>query len=314
MSPALFLFLGIGLLFLGIVLALSLVGVLTEERRGMARTLSAIQAIDSAPQELRREIEKPFYERVLIPLGDRMVSLGRTLVRADTATKLQYRLDIAGNPPSWDVNRILGIKALSLLVLGVLTFLYVIAAFDLPLIRVFVITAIAGAIGFVLPNVLLFNAGQKREEQMQRALPDALDLMTISVEAGLGFDAALQRVARETTGPLAAEFARLTQEMQLGSGRTEAMRNMADRSTLKDLKSFALAMVQADSFGIPIGRVLRVQAQEMRVRRRQLAEEKAQRVPVKILFPLVFFILPSLFIVVLGPVVIELAEFFQTQS
>jgi tight adherence protein C len=164
--------------------------------------------------------------------------------------------------------------------------------------------------GYVLPNVLLYNAGQKREKLMRNALPDAIDLLTVSVEAGLGFDSAVSRVARNTTGPLAQEFARLLQEMQIGVGRVEAMRAMAERTSLPDLKSFCLAMVQADSLGIPIGRVLRIQSQEMRTKRRQRAEEKAQQVPVRIMIPLVLFILPCLFLVILGPAGIQIAETF----
>ena len=162
----------------------------------------------------------------------------------------------------------------------------------------------------VLPNILLYNAGQKREVLMQRALPDALDLLTISVEAGLGFDAAVAKVARNTTGPLAQEFARLLQEMQIGVGRMEAMRAMAERTSMKDLRSFCLAMVQADNLGVPIGRVLRVQSKEMRVKRRQRAEEKAQQVPVKIMIPLVLFILPCLFLVVGGPAALAMIDTF----
>lgn len=146
---------------------------------------------------------------------------------------------------------------------------------------------------------------------MQKDLPDALDLLTISVEAGLAFDSALSRVAKSTEGPLAAEFARVLQEMNIGMGRAEAMRALGERTHIPELKSFVTAMVQADAFGIPIGQVLRVQSSEMRVKRRQRAEEKAQKVPVKILFPLIFFILPTLFIVVMGPGVIAVMQSFQ---
>jgi tight adherence protein C len=175
------------------------------------------------------------------------------------------------------------------------------------------LTAAAGAFGYVLPNVMLYNAGAKRETLMRNSLPDALDLLTVSVEAGLGFDAAVGRVARNTDGPLAAEFSRLLQEMQIGMGRTDAMRAMAQRTSLADLKSFCLAMVQADSLGIPVGRVLRVQSAEMRTKRRQRAEEKAQQVPVRIMIPLVLFILPCLFIVILGPAGIQIADVFMSQ-
>jgi tight adherence protein C len=135
-----------------------------------------------------------------------------------------------------------------------------------------------------------------------------LDLLTISVEAGLAFDAAVSQVARNSEGPLADEFFRVLQEMQIGMGRTDAMRALGERTDVEELQGFVTAMVQADAFGIPIANVLRVQAKEMRIKRSQRAEEKAQKVPVKILFPLIFCILPCLFIVVLGPAAINIYE------
>ncbi len=309
MSSTTLLLLGAALLFTAITLSLSLIGVATSERRGVARSVAAIKALDSAPSSLKDELERPFAERILGPLGDRLVNTGRRLARADTAQKLQYRLDIAGNPPAWDVNRLIGLKVLGLAVLGLLGFLYLLG-FGWPLYRVVVATALLSAFGYVLPNILLYNAGQKRETIMRNALPDAIDLLTVSVEAGLGFDAAVARVARNTSGPLAQEFARLLQEMQIGVGRPEAMRAVAERTSLADLKSFCLAMVQADALGIPIGRVLRIQSHEMRTKRRQRAEEKAQQVPVRMMIPLVLFILPSLFLVILGPAGIQIVEMF----
>lgn len=302
---------GAGLVFGAITLALSIIGVTSSERRGVARSVAAIQAIDSAPAVLKQEIEKPFGERVLGPLGDRLVDTGRKIVRADTAAKLQYRLDIAGNPPAWDVNRIIGLKVLGMAVIGMLGLLYILGQ-GWPFYRVVVATGLLTAFGYVLPNVLLYNAGKKRETLMRNSLPDAIDLLTVSVEAGLGFDAAVDRVARNTDGPLSQEFARLLQEMQLGLGRVEAMRATAQRTSLDDLKSFCNSMVQADALGIPIGRVLRVQSTEMRTKRRQRAEEKAQQVPVRMMIPLVLFILPCLFIVILGPAGIQIADTFST--
>ena len=312
MAATTLLLVGAVLVFASIALTLSLVGVVTAERRGVARSLAAVQALNSAPEVLKKELELPFSERVLAPLGERLVVVGRRLIRADTAERLQYKLDIAGNPAGWDVNRVIGMKVLGLGVFGGLTLVYMLLKGS-SFTHLVAFTTALGAVGFVLPNVLLHNAGQKREKAMLNALPDALDLLTISVEAGLGFDAAVARVAKNTKGPLAQEFSRLLQEMQIGVGRMEAMRAMAERTTIADFRSFIMAMVQADAFGIPIGGVLRVQSKEMRVKRRQRAEEKAQKVPVKILFPLVFFILPCIFIVILGPVVLQMAEFFGGQ-
>ena len=312
MSATILLLMGAAAVFLGLTLALSVVGVATAERRGVSRSLAVINALNSAPEPLRQELERPFSERVLAPLGERLVGVGRRLTRADTAERLRRRLDSAGNPAGWDVERILGVKVLGLAVLGGLAFAYCLAT-DRPWTLLLGITGATGAFGFVLPNILLHNAGQKRESQMSRAMADALDLLTISVEAGLGFDAAMGRVARNTKGPLAGEFSRVLQEMQIGVGRMQAMRALGDRSTLPELRGFVSAMVQADAFGIPIGDVLRVQSKEMRIKRRQRAEEKAQKVPVKILFPLIFFILPTMFIVILGPTALGMAGFFGGQ-
>lgn len=308
MSPILIA--GIVLVFAAITLMLSTIGVMTSERRGVARSVAAIQAMDSAPDILKEELERPFVERVLGPMGDQLVNTGRRLVRADTAVKLQHRLDIAGNPPGWDVSRIIGLKVLGMAVLGGVGFLYMLGM-GWPFTRVLVLTGVAAALGYVLPNTLLYNAGQKREKLMQNSLPDAMDLLSVSVEAGLGFDAAVARVAKNTEGPLSQEFARLLQEMQIGVGRTDAMRAMAERTSLPELKSFCLAMVQADALGIPISRVLRIQSGEMRTKRRQRAEEKAQQVPVRIMIPLVLFILPCLFLVIMGPAAIQMAESFK---
>jgi tight adherence protein C len=307
------LWIGAGLIFLAIVTLVSIFGVVSKERRGVARSVAAIQAMgQSSPDMLKTELERPFAERVLGPLGDQLVGTGRKLVRADTAQKLEFRLNVAGNPPGWDSNRLIGLKVLGLAGFGGIGFLYL-AGSDWPFTRVLIVTGMAAAFGYLLPNILLYNAGQKREKLMRNSLPDALDLLTVSVEAGLGFDAAVDRVARNTQGPLAAEFSRLLQEMNIGVGRTDAMRAMAERTSLDDLKSFCLAMVQADSLGIPIGRVLRIQSAEMRTKRRQRAEEKAQQVPVRMMIPLVLFVLPCLFLVIMGPAAIQIADTFSNQ-
>ncbi len=306
MTPALALVLGLGLLFAATLLVVLATGDLIRERRAVDRSLTAIRSMDAVPID-PRAVTAPFSERVIAPIGDQLINLGRLLTRQGAEERLQHRLDIAGNPRGWTVERIAGFKVLGMVVLAALGMVLVAArGGSFP---VLVVIAIAfGTFGYLLPNLLLINAGQKREERMRNALPDALDLMTISVEAGLGFDAAMSRVAHDTKGPLAQEFSRVLQEMQLGVGRINAMRAMADRTTIKELKTFSLAMVQADSFGVPVARALRVQAKEMRVARRQRAEERAQKVPVKILFPLIFFILPALFIVILGPIVLNLID------
>lgn len=309
MSPDLMLLLGGGLVLVAVALVLVTASAAAGERGATERSLTMVRTLDAAPTADGSEVDRPFVERVVAPLGDRLVGLGRRIVRADTAERLRHRLDIAGNPPAWDVSRLIGTKALSMLALAGLATLQVVSTGTSGALAVLIVGG-AAAFGFVLPNLLLYNAGEKREALMQRALPDALDLLTVSVEAGLGFDAAVMKVATKTSGPLAGEFNRLLQEMQLGVGRADAMRALAERSTLKDLKSFSLAIVQADQLGVAIGKVLRVQSGEIRIKRRQRAEEQAQKVPVKIMVPLVLFIMPCLLIVVGGPAAVQMLGVF----
>jgi tight adherence protein C len=171
--------------------------------------------------------------------------------------------------------------------------------------------AVGGAAaGFYLPDLLLMNMGQKRQEELRRGLADSLDMMTVCVEAGQGFDAALMQVARSVDGPVAGEFARVLSEIQIGKSRGEAFSSMAARTTVPEAKNFISALVQADRLGLPIANVLREQSHQMRLVRRQRAEEKAQKVPVKILFPMLFFIFPALFIVIIGPGAIRMIDAF----
>jgi tight adherence protein C len=233
-----------------------------------------------------------------------LTQLARRLSPGGMTDSLQRRLDLAGNPGSWTPDRVLAVKGIGLLVLGGLG-----ALFGLRSPAWFVLCAGLGAlIGFFLPDVLLYNSGDKRQAKIQTALPDAMDMLTVCVEAGLGFDAALVQVARNTTGPLAGEFARALQEMQLGASRTQALRAMTARTTVPDLRVFVSALTQATELGIAVAQVLREQAREMRLKRRQRAEEKAQKVPVKILFPLVFCLFPLLFVVVLAPAAITIGQ------
>ncbi len=309
MSPTVVLLAGLGAIFLSLTLTLSLIGVATAEKRAVGRSLSVIKAINAAPEAMRQELDRPFAERVLTPLLTKSVAIGRRFTPVDTLTRIRHRLDLAGNPKGWDVDRVVGLKVVGFLValtLGVSISMLL----QLSLIVMLIVCVGLAMAGFTAPNMWIYQKGYDREEHMRKELPDAIDLLTISVEAGLGFDAALARVARNTEGPLGAEFARVLQEMQIGLGRLAAIRALGERSQIPELRSFVTAMVQADAFGIPIGQVLRVQSSEIRTKRRQRAEEKAQKVPVKILFPLIFCILPTLFVAVLGPAAINIVANF----
>jgi tight adherence protein C len=298
---------GVAMVFVALFILFAAVGGLQPEARGVNRSLAVLEAMTSAPTEISKEFDRPFGERVLEPLYQRATKLGRRITGADAAERIRHKLDLAGNPPGWTVDRVSAGK-----ILGAVAGLGGSAVFGLILglsVQVLIVVVIGGTlVGFLGPNFYLHQQAYNRTEQMQRELPDAIDLLTISVESGLGFDAALMQVSRNTTGPLAGEFSRCLKEMQLGVGRSDALRALGDRNTMPDLRSFVSAMVQADAFGIPVGQVLRVQSSEIRVKRRQWAEEKAQKVPVKITVPLIFCILPCLFIAVLGPAAIQIMD------
>lgn len=231
-------------------------------------------------------------------------ALALRLSPSGIAGSLQRRLDLAGNPQRWTPDRVLAAKGLLLVGLAMLG-----ALIGLRNPGWAILGAIVGAVaGFFLPDVLLLNAGQKRQAALLKAMPDALDMLTVCVEAGLGFDAALAQVSRNTEGPLAAEFTRALQEMQIGKTRAQALRGVVDRTTVIELRAFVSALVQAGELGIPVANVLREQSKEMRVRRRQRAEYKAQQVGVKITFPLILCIFPALIVIVVGPGIIELAH------
>ncbi len=298
--------LGIGLVFLAIVLIGSALS--TSTQSGVTRSLAVLEAMTNAPKELNQELEKSFGERVLAPLQQRAVRIGRRVSGADTAERIRRKLDLAGNPAGWTVDRVLSGKVIGAVagLFGGLVFQLMLTA---PAVRIIVVFG-ALLVGFFAPNLYLYQKSHERSERLQRDLPDAIDLLTISVESGLGFDAALQQVARNTEGPLAEELSRVMREMQIGQGRADALRAMGERTSVGDLRTFVGAMVQADSFGIPVAQVLRVQSAEMRVKRRQRAEEKAQQVPVKITIPLIFCILPTLFISVMGPAVLSIMDSF----
>ncbi len=249
----------------------------------------------------------PFRDRVWRPLLAALGRIGARLTPAGTPQRLRSRLDLAGNRAPWDMESVLVVKTVATFGLGGagLTFwLLTRSALGLAL---FVVLA---CLGYWLADLLLYNAGQKRQEAMRRAAPDTIDMLTICVEAGLGFDAGLAQVAEKTSGPLAGEFARVLKEIQLGRSRTDAFVELSQRTDVAEIKGFVGAIMQSDRLGVPIAGVLREQASELRVRRRQRAEENAQKVPVKIVFPVLFCIFPVFFIIVIGPGAIRIAQVF----
>jgi len=289
---------------LAALLGALVLAVLTVGGGGARGVEDALVAIESQYGRAVVAAAPPGIERELSPLLQRLRSLAVRLSPASFTASLQRRLDLAGNPGTWTPERVLAFKGVGLVALGVLGFLF---GVHNPLTLV-LYTGLGAAAGLFLPDLLLYNAGLKRQDKVRKQLPDSLDMLTVCVEAGLGFDAALAQVARHTTGPLAAECARVLQEMQFGSSRVQALRSMAERTTVGELRVFVSALVQASELGVPVARVLREQSTEMRLMRRQRAEERAQKVPVKVLFPLIFCLFPALFVMVVGPGAISIAR------
>ncbi len=291
----------VGVLLVFAALAVLVYAALTsrDEPRGVARSLALLEHRVSSQEVGRNEL--PARDRLLEPLLDRSKALGTRLSPAGTSERLAHLLDRAGNPPGWSPEKLLGAKGAGLvagLVLGLLvggvTF------------RGLVWMLILGVLAFFLPDLLVYNAGLRRQDELRRGLADAMDMLTVCVEAGQGFNAALLQVARSVRGPVAGEFARVLSEIQIGKARSEAFAAFGERTNVAEIKTFVSALVQADRLGLPIANVLREQSKEMRVARRQRAEEKAQKVPVKIIFPVLLCIFPVIFIVILGPAVIRI--------
>ena len=236
--------------------------------------------------------------------------IGRRLTPPAYVAFLDRLLALAGRPASMPLGKVLGSK-LAIGLAGITVGIYLTAIGSTPLMK------LAGLfllfLGYFIPDLLLYSKGQERQKVMQLELANTLDQMLISVEAGLGFEGAMARAGENGKGPLAEELVRTLQDMQVGRSRRESYVALAERTNIPELRSFVQAVVQADTYGIAISRVLRVQAKVMRVKRRQRAEEKAMKLPVMILFPLLFFIFPVLFIAILGPAVINTVVTFSGQ-
>jgi tight adherence protein C len=304
---------GILAAFLAVAVAMFALQDFVLERRQIFKSLRSVRAIELTPTDVRRrELALPFMQRLGLPTLRWVGGVGRRFAPAGVVDRLSKELVYAGSPAGWDAERIFALKFLGTAVLGI-GGLVLLKIRSIGSVKAIIVAGLLAFVGYYLPEWILRSKSGARQKMIQRALPDSLDLLSITVEAGLGFDAAVARVARQSGGPLGEELHRVLQEMQIGKSRSDALRDLADRTTIPELKSFVLAMVQADVFGISIAKVLHVQAHEMRLKRRQRAEEQAQKVPVKIVFPLIFCIFPSLFVVLLGPAAISIYRAFQNK-
>jgi tight adherence protein C len=270
---------------------------------GVARSLAMLED-EVATEDVGRN-ELPAIDRLITPFLSGMKGLALRLSPSGTGNRLTRLLDLAGNPAGWTVERLLGFKGAGLLLGGFLG-----VFFGGLSLKGLLFGAVGATAGFLLPDLMVMNTGAKRQEVIRRGLADALDMLTVCVEAGQGFDGAILHVAKSVEGPVAGEFARVLAEIQIGKSRGDAFASLSARTKVPEIRTFVTALVQADRLGLPIGSVLREQSLQMRLIRRQRAEEKAQKVPVMILFPMMLCIFPALFIVIIGPGAIQMIDTF----
>jgi tight adherence protein C len=250
-------------------------------------------------------LQRSAHERAVEPLLARLGRLAQRYTPRGRVAGLERRLLLAGTPQGWSLERVLAAKVLLAgagAVLGALRF--VVAPDGLGVL----VAAVLTPLGWFAPDIVLRQKADKREEEVRRTLADAIDQLTVTVQAGLGLDAAIARVARRTRGPLGHELARVGQDTRAGMTRNQALSAMAERVQIAELRHVVSALTQSERLGVPVAKTLQVQASEMRLKRSQHAEEQAMKLPVKILFPTVIFILPALFIVVLGPAALSIYD------
>jgi tight adherence protein C len=257
------------------------------------------------------ELQAPFLERTMRPFLARLSRTAGRITSASSADSMEKRLALAGNPGDLRIADWLGVKALVAGATGVILFLVgQLAGGDTVL--AIILGAVGVAVGYILPEFWLGRRIKARQKVILKMIPDALDLLTISVRAGLGFDAALAKVVEKLPGPLSDEFRRALAEVRVGKARREALRDMIPRTNVQPLSNFIGAIIQAETLGVSISKVLQIQSEQLRIERRQRAEQLAAQAPIKMLFPLVGCIFPSLFIVILGPAVIQMINNFRT--
>lgn len=296
-------------IFVGIALLVYAFGAQAEERATVRASLRQLE--DYKVEDVRdKELLAPLSERMFVPVLQGLTGLGRRFTPVGYTENVRKKLLITGKPKPEDLDRFLAIRVITIAaVVPAIILWYTV----MPLTgKNRLITLALVVFGLILgPDASLNRKMQERQAVIRRALPDILDLLTISVEAGLGFEQALDRTVKSVPGPLSDEFVRMLNETRAGSSRADAMRAIDERTDVAEVRSFVLAILQADTFGVSIGRILRAQADEMRVKRRQLAQERAQKAPVKMLIPMVFCIFPAIFVVILGPAAISVTKAFK---
>jgi tight adherence protein C len=296
-----------GLIVAGIILTVS-VGLFSRWQAETAEE-ERLYFSSMAPTLEEVELELPFRERVIDPAISSLLGFLGRFAPQQNLQDLQHRLEVAGRPYGWTVVDFLGIRILAGILTAAIFFLLLGFGDASTLVRIG-LTVVMGILGYYLPILWLRYRIRSRQSELMRALPDGLDMLNICVGAGLGFDAALTRIGERWRTALADEFNRVVIEIRLGKTRAKALTDLAERTEVPEIENFVATIVQADQLGVSIAKVLRAQAEQMRIIRRQRAEEQARQATIKLLFPLVFLIFPALLAVLLGPAVPQIINTF----
>ena len=306
----------VGVVILGSVVALVVVG-LRFSRQGqqdesdpvMSRLAEATQRGESVSLE-DIELQQPFIQRVVVPLIEKIGEISTRFTPQKLLQETTLKLELAGNPGRIDASTFLATRFVGAAVFGGGLLLIALLAKTWPPGRIVLVVGLFTAIGFFFPQLWLQSRINRRQGEVRKALPDALDLLTICVEAGLGFDAAMSKVAEKWENELSLMFGRCIREVQLGKVQREALRDMADRLGLPELTSFVAAVIQSQILGVSLAKVLRIQSDQLRVKRRQFAEELAHKAPVKMIIPMALLTFPSIMIILMAPAAFQIAGAF----
>jgi tight adherence protein C len=291
-----------------IAIALVIVGVSRPRARDTIQDrLMEYSARDEVISLEELELSQPFSQRILVPLVDGAAQFVTRFTPQNTLEQTHHKLELAGNPNNWSPAEFWGVRVVATVLLAGLIFLLM-SVSGQPFNKRLLYGGVAALVGFMYPQLWLSSKIRSRQGEIVKALPDALDLLTICVEAGLGFDMAMQKVHEKWDDPLSVDFGRVIRDIQLGKMRRDALRAMTERMDVSDVTSFVAAIIQTEQLGVSIAKVLRIQSEQMRIKRRQRAEEKAHQAPIKMLFPMVFLIFPSLYVVLLGPAVLRVMQ------
>jgi tight adherence protein C len=295
---------------MGAAVGLALFAVLSQaEEKAVVRS-SLRQLEDYEVESVReKELLTPFHERVAAPFVSGLTGLGKRFTPQGYLDSVRSKLVSAGKGDQESFDRFLAVRVITVVMAPIAAY-FAWKYCPVDGLGQLMLTGLAIMVFVLGPDAILNRQVEERQYQIRTKLPDVMDLLVISVEAGLGFEQALDRTVAAVPGPLTAEFSRMLGEVRAGASRADAMRALDARTNVPEIRSFVLAILQADTFGVSIGRVLRAQADEMRIKRRQLAQERAQKAPVKMLIPMVFCIFPALFVIVLGPAALNIVDAF----